>query len=163
MAYDHPRVRAADRPRRLDIDVFFDAQGIGAHDARGARNDGDGDGQHHIGKGTAQDGDDGQRQNQQREGQHHIYEALQEQVHFAAQIGAGHAQDGPTGRADKGGGQADEQRNARAVDDAGEQIPAELVGAEPVFQARGVELQALIDFIGIIGGDGTGKDGGDDH
>ena len=110
-----------------------------------------------MGNRTAEDGDNRQGEDQQREREHHIDEALEVQVHFATEIRTDDAENSPTGRAAKGGGQADQQRDASAVDDASEQIPAELVGAEPMVQARGGELYALIDCIGIVGGEDMAK------
>ena len=59
------------------------------------------------------------------------------EVHPAAEVGAGHADAAtPSVAPRSGGAEADQQRRARAVDDAREHVAAEGVGAEPVLARR---------------------------
>ena len=67
---------------------------------------------------AAEEGNQGQRQDDQRKCHEHIHHPLEQEVDIAAEIGAGDTQDQPGEGADERAREADEQRRAGAVDDA---------------------------------------------
>ena len=85
---------------------------------------------------VAEDGHDGQGQDDQRKGQEDVHEALQVEVEPAAEVGAADAEDGAEGRPHERGPETHEERGAGAVDQAGHHVAAERVGAEPVLAPR---------------------------
>jgi len=70
---------------------------------------------------------------------------------------------GPGGGANERRGQANEQGNAGPVNEAGQHVTAEFVSPEPVRQSRRAELQALVEFIGVVWGNEVGEDSGECH
>ena len=85
-----------------------------------------------FGMRVAEDRHQGQRQDDQREREEDVHEALQVEIDPPAEVGAAHAQDGPEGGAQHRGAEAHQERGARAVDEPREHVAAEGVGAEPV-------------------------------
>ena len=140
--------------------LLADGEGLGAGEAGVGRPGGDRDGDDRVVDAGAQRGDEGQGQDQAREGEEDVGDPHQDGVEPAAGIACEGA-DQEADRADDDRDQGDDgERDARAPDDAGVDVAAELVGAEPV-GGRG-RLQAL----GEVLGDGRlrgepGGEGGD--
>src|SRR5258706_560519 len=72
------------------------------------------------------------RDDDEREAEQDVHEPLYELVHAPAQVRANDAQHQTQSAADERGGEADEQRGARAIDDAREDIAAERIGPKKV-------------------------------
>ena len=96
------------------------------HHARATRHQRHGDGDDHVLHAGAEDRDHGQRHDDQREGHQHVHHALQDEVDQAAEIGAADAQHEAGETADESRDETNDQRGARAVDDARQQVAAEL-------------------------------------
>ena len=146
VAEDDAAVGIAGGARGIDIGHHAHRQRGGAHHARDARHDRDGDGDDQVEvdageRGGANRRDHDQRQHDDRKGQQDVHEALDPVVDPAAEIGRRDAEDRAERRADERRGEADHQRGARAVDDARADVAAEGVGAAPMRHGR--RLQAV--------------------
>ena len=84
---------------------------------------------------------------------HHVEDGLQVEVETAAEIGAADAEHQPAEAGDDGAGKADDQRGARAEDDARQEVAPELVGAEPMRPARRLGHRRE-----VVGGRAVGRD-----
>ena len=152
-----------ERPGGIDIRDLADRQCARAHHAGAARDERNGDRGDHVDQVGPEDRDHGERQDDQRERHEDVHQALEQQIEGAGEIGAADAEHQADRGADDGRGQAHEQRRAGAVDDPGQDVPAHLVGAEPVFRAR--RPQHDLEGIGfrIVDRDVFGEHGGEDH
>ena len=83
-----------------------------------------------AGTGGVEDGDDGDEEEERREGDPDVDEALKDEVDLAAEVAGDDAdEDGDEG-GDEDGAEADEDGDFGAEDDAGEDVAAVWVGAE---------------------------------
>ena len=95
-----------------------------------------------------------------REGEEDVGDPHQHRIDPAAEIAGDGADQEADGRCDQRHQHHDEERDARAVDDAGEDVPRLVVGAEPEGLARRQEaLRAQVSAgDGRIGRDDIGED-----
>ena len=151
MAQHDPRVTEAKRAGRVDIWDFPHLQCAGAHDPGAVRDHWDGDRQDHVLGASAEGSDNGQRDDDGRKRHEDIHHTLQDQVEQATQIGAGDAQDQADGGAEKCGHKTNEQCGLRAIDYARENIPPELIGAEPKVSPRRGQHIGEVVWLRIVG------------
>jgi hypothetical protein len=103
------------------------------------------------------------RDDDQRETDENVHEALDKLVDPAAEVGADHAENIPGRAADERSGKPDEQGGARAVDDAREDVATEVVRPQEMGWARGHEEVGEADLHGVIRGDYVREGRGEDH
>ena len=82
-------------------------------------------------------GDEGQRQDQLREGEEDVGDAHQDRIDPASGVAGDRADDQADRGRDDGDQDDDVERQPRAVDDAGEDVAPQVVGAEPDASALG--------------------------
>ena len=111
----------------------------------------------------AQRRDHHKREHDDREREQDIDEALDPVVDLAAEIGRRDAEHRPDGRAEERGREADNERRARAVDDAREDVAPVGIRAGPVVPRRGAKDAGEIDVERIIGRDILGEDTREHH
>ena len=135
---------APDQPR-VDRDAH-DRDGAGhlegAHQARGRRED------HHQDDGEQVDG----------KGEDQIHDPHDGRVGAAAVVSGDHSQRHPHEQGQQHRRHADDQRDPRAVDDAGEHVTAELVGAQRIVPARCLGGDRLVVDGGMVRGQHVGED-----
>ena len=122
----------AQRPRGVDIRDLTDGERAGAHNARCVRNKGDADRNDDVRQGGAEHRDHGKRDDDRRKGDHDVDDPLHDEVDAPAEISTGDAEDETRRCAGEGGDEADEKRRSCPVNDAGQQVAAELIRAQPV-------------------------------
>ena len=143
MADDDDRRRDARRRCRLHVRLVAHRKGGGAGDAREAGHEGHGDDEHHVPEAAAEHRRDHDGQQQLRKRQQRIDQAAQHPVRPAAEIAGRHPDDGADeGRQDRRD-QAEDQRVARTVDEARQDIPAELVHSDIVISSTASQLPIL--------------------
>ena len=157
------RHEAPSELRGLDVLVLLHRQRGRPHHARRPRDDRNGDGHHHVLHGRAQDRGDGERQDQQREGEQDVHHPLEEKVDLAAAVRADDAQEGAERAPRERGDEAHEERDARPVHDPAQHVAAELVGPEPVLRARTHELRAVVAHVGVVGRERVREEGDEQH
>ena len=130
------RSRVAGEPRRLDVAGVAAHVHFGARDADVERQVDDRRGEHDVGHGVAQRGDDAHGEHEERKRHDRVRDAPDDAVRPAA-VEAG---DGPQRGAHEEGGEHGRDRDAeiepRGHHDAGEDVAPERVGAEPVRARR---------------------------
>jgi hypothetical protein len=84
VASGHPERRGAERARREDELAGAKLQHTGPDDPDEHRHAADPDGDHRVLETRPERGDDGQRQEEPGERQHHVHEPADRQVHLAA-------------------------------------------------------------------------------
>ena len=163
----------ADRALGVDELALGERAGLGVDDARGLHPVHQRD--HHGDDPQAglEHGGEADRQQQRRKRHHQVGEAHQRGADPAAEIAGGDADQRADQQRRAIGDDADDQRGARAVEDAGQQVAAEQVGAEPEGgvgrQRRAFQRQAVEHLlVGIVGGeprrqDRAGHDDRHDH
>jgi hypothetical protein len=92
-----------------------------------------------------------------------VEDALEQHVEETAKIGAGDAEHEPDQAAHQRAGEADDERGARAVEDAREEVAAELVGAEDMLPARRLGHRGEVVRRRAVGRHPVGADRRDDH
>jgi len=131
-------VRETARPRGFDVIHFAHLEYLAAHEPRDSGPAGDADHDHDVVDRGRQEGKHGQDQEEQGEADHDLDQTRNHHIRCTAKI----AREAPQGDADDGGDahrdDADRQRDPRAVDDAREDVIAQIVGAEdmPFFAGR---------------------------
>jgi len=128
---------AADRLRRFDVAILFRRQHRAADDPRVARNDDDGDREHRVRRARLQHGHDGQRENQSRDGLDRVHQSLNQEIEPPLAISAQEADDHPGARADADGKHPHPERDPAAVDDATQDVAADVIRAEGVVPTGG--------------------------
>ena len=139
-------------PGAFDI-VHLPVPGKFAADHPGiAGHKGDAQGQDHVVLAEPQQRDEHQGQQDAGKRRHRVVDAHQRLVQPAAEIAGKGPHQGARHRADAHGGGADEEGGARPGQHPAENVPAEVVRAEQVPQARGQEFLAAGHGRGGIGG-----------
>ena len=129
--------RAAQRAARLDVRHFPDAHCLGAHEPRSVRPARERDDRHGAEERSAlEHALRGQEQEQQREAQQHLGGAGDGHVDEAAQVPSEHSQKEADRHLDQGRRDADPERGAGAMQQAGKHVAAGAVGAQQVIRAR---------------------------
>ncbi len=138
-------IRGALQPHGGDVIGIPDHHRLGAGDARVRRPGRERDGDAGILDARAEHGHEGQGQHEAREGQENIGDAHQDAVGPAAEIARDGADQEPD-RADRDHDQQhNDERDARAMHDAREDVAAQRIRSEPVLR-RGRE-QALVEVL----------------
>jgi hypothetical protein len=135
----HPA--SAERACRFDILAFPDRQHTGPHEPRVYRNRGDTHGDHHVGQPGTEGGDQHDGQQDAREGQHRVDDALHDQVRGSGEEARQRPDGHPDEDADGHGDETDGERDPSAVDDAAEHVAPLLVGSEKVEADRTVHAE----------------------
>ena len=129
MAPQDARRGGALQADRIDEIRLADRQGFGPRQPRIGRPGGDGDGDDRILDSRPQRRDEGQRQNQPGEGQEDVGDAHQRHIHPATKIARRGAHQQADGRGDDRHQHHHHQRQARAIDDAAEDIARQIIRA----------------------------------
>ena len=118
------------RPGRIHVGNLADRQRIRPDYAGTLRYERNCDRDNHILDSGAEGGDDNEGQDDQRKSQHHIHHPLNDDVEGAAEVSARHPQNQAQGRPDERRGKTDKQGGSSAVNNAGKDVAAEVIGAE---------------------------------
>ena len=127
-------MRQGDSPaglRREDVVARLQVEHQPAHDAHDARCRGEGHRQHDVEARGAQTADDDDVEHHHREREQHVGDERDHLVPPAAEIAGGHAHQHADDVGDGGGERRPDQHPLRAPDQAGEDVAALVVGAEP--------------------------------
>ena len=159
------RVAGADGTGGLDVLLVLDGQHRGAHDPREGRNIGNTDGQHHVGDTGAHGRHQGDGQQNAGDRQKDVHDAHDDVIYPTAAIAGDSAQQAAHHGGDGDGDKGHRQGDPGTVDDAGQNVPAHLVSAQPVLGRGGLELQrrALLDHQGLIVKQQVGKNSQEDN
>jgi hypothetical protein len=128
-----------------------------------AQREWDGDRNDHVLHAGAKDRNHSEGHDDQRKRHDDVEHTLQHQVDQSAEIGAADAQDQAGHAAHERRGQANDQRCPGTEDDARQQVPAELVSAEPMRPARRFCHRGEIIRGWVIRGDQLGRESRDGH
>src|SRR5690606_20920497 len=104
-----------------------------------------------------------EEQGEQGEGHQRVDQAGEQEVDLAAEVASGGADEDADGDGDGGRSNADDEGDAGAVNDAGEDIAADVVVAEPVFGAGRGTTELGVDSVGVVGSDPGREDGAEDE
>jgi hypothetical protein len=129
---DDARVAGAQHARRGDELRIADDERLGPRQPGVDRPGREGDRDHGVLDAGAQRRHEGERQDQPRHRQEDVRRRHEQAVGPAAEIAGDRTQQHPERRRDHGHQQHDGDGDARAVDDAGEDVAAQLVRAHPV-------------------------------
>ena len=113
----------------------------------------------HPRPGLGDGGQHDQRQQDLREGQHHVVEAHDDLVPPSATVGRDHADECPEDRAEHGGEQSDHQDLGAAVHQPGEDVLAQVVGAENALGA----VRRADDLVLAVRGQQRAQQGEEGH
>ena len=153
----------AHRPRRVHVGDLADRERAGADHPRALRDEGHGDRDDHVLDAGTEGRDHRQRHDDEGEGEEHVHDALDHQIEDPAEVGAGDPQDQPERRPEERGHQPDEQGGARAVEDTGQDVAAELVGAHDELGVRGGEHVLQRVPLGVEGSEDLRESRGEGH
>ena len=152
------QVGQAGGARRLDIGLVLHHQRRAARQPREDRNGVDRDRDDRVGQAGAEHADDHDREQHARKGEQHVDQPHDHGVDAAADIARHDADRHADRHRERDREHAFDQRDARAVDDAREQVAAELVGAEPVLGRRRHQHVHQVVLVGIVGRDQRRED-----
>jgi len=157
VAQEDARVAGPDRADGLDEDFLFELQGEAEDDAGRAREEINPDGDDDIGETGAQDGEEGQSQQQGGKGHHHVYQPHGHEAKLPV-ISGQHPDRDSEGDGVEDDPHAADEGQASAVDDAAEEVAAEMVRPEPVGSAGALQALGGVQPHGIMGGDERGEE-----
>ena len=167
---DDPRVAHAEGAAREHELALADGHGLGPHDARVDRPAGHAEHDDHVDEARAEDRDDGEREQHEGKGQHHVDDRHDRPVGAPADVARPEAEQHPDGGRQDHGGHPDHQRDPAAVDHARQEVAAHLVGAEqvlggaPSIQAGGARRWRMFTASGSWGAiHGASAEIGDDQ
>jgi hypothetical protein len=143
----------------VDVEILAGREDGAADQAGVARDLADADGDHHVLQAGAEDGDDDEGHQDAGEGEHDVDHAHHGGVHELAVVARQQAEDHADGGGDGDRDQADRERDAGAVEDAGEDVAAELVGAQPMLGGGWLGAVGRVDLDRIVGGEEGGGEG----
>ena len=163
--HDPHRART-DRARGLDVRHLHDGERARTHDTRDARDDRHGDRGDDIGDLVLtgpERRDHGDRNDDEREREQHVHEALDDLIDPPAEVRADDAKDEAERAPDDRRSEADEERGARTEKEPREYVASEVVGAEKMLR-RGWREQVLErDRRRVVWGDAIREQRGEDH
>ena len=138
-----PEPAVAERARGQHVLLLLGDHRLGAHDPGVADPAGDPDRDEHVEDARPQHRDDRDDQDQEREREEQVHDPHQQTVDPAAQVAGHQADNGAGDQRDAGRAERDGQVDPAAVQDPGEDVAAELVGAEqvPGGERRGERVQ----------------------
>src|SRR5262252_5739265 len=93
----------------------------------------------HVARARAEHARDGDGEEDERKGELHIRDAHRDVVEASREVAGEQPQANADGQRQAHGEEADQERDARAVDDAGEDVAPELVGSQEIFRASSSE------------------------
>ena len=150
--HDLPAGRA-DGPGRIHKLAVFKPQGMGADDSCNVCPVDQGQGQKHVHDASAQGIHDHHGQQHGRKGQGHVGDSHDHRVGQPALIPGQHAKGRAQQEAEQRGHHADEQGNPRPKEQAGQHVPAALVGAQQVLGRRSRQPVHQIHLLFGVGGE----------
>jgi len=127
-----PHVARAERLGALDVRIFLDRQRDASNDPGVLHAEGDTEDGGNVPDRRTEQGHDRHQEQERRKRHPRVDPALQPQVEAPAEISREHADRRGQNASDQYGAEADVERDARAVDQARQEIAAELIGPEPV-------------------------------
>ncbi len=158
---------APERARGFDEFALARRQYLGADQAGVADPSADRERQDQVEYPGAEKGDEGDGQQDAGKGKEGVHDHdVDDAVHASAVVPGDAANDQAENERDRNHAGADQHGDARAIDDAGEHVAAELVGAQPMRRRRAGEAGREIDRGGIVGrnpGSEDGQHGEDNH
>ncbi len=146
----HAPARAADGLGRLHEFGLLKYQDRTAHQPGVGRDREDAHSQHDVLHPRADDGDEQNGEQDAREGERDVHDPHDEVVDPPADVSADEPQQHAPERGDEHGEHPDEQRGARAVDDAAEHVAPEMVRPERMGERRVFERRLEVRFYGIV-------------
>ena len=158
----HAAARAADGLRRLHEFGLLQDEDRAAHQPGVGRDGEDAHRQHDVLHPRADDGDEQDGEQDAREGERDVHDPHDEVVDPAAQVSADEAEQHAPERGDQDGEHPDEQRGARAVDDAAEHVAPEMVRPERMGERGVLERRLKVRLRGVVGRD-EGRQQGSAH
>ena len=154
------RGRGAERDRGLHVGGPAHGEDRAAHDAHeGGRVD-DADRQHDVDERGAEHRGDRDRQQDRGEGEEDVHQQRERAVEPAAAVAGDQPEQHAERARDADRDHADLEGDARAVEQAAEDVAAELVGAEPVERGWRLQARAQIDLERIERRPERGRHGG---
>ncbi|MPL91104.1 hypothetical protein SDC9_37167 [bioreactor metagenome] len=151
MAQEHPQLAEAQHARRLDVFEPGDEDRLAAHDAGIADPVHQEEGDVEVRLARPEHADDGQHQHVERKGPDDIGQPHQRGIDPAAEEARDKADHGARKHRHEDADDRDAQVEHRPGKDPGEDVTAEIVGAEPVACGRRLHRRAEIERIGIPG------------
>ena len=154
MAEQYPRAAHPQRRRRLHVVALLHGQDLPpdharVHDPAGRRQTDD-----DVAQPEADDGVDGEGQEDEGEGELDVGDAHEDRARPAAEETGQQPQESADERGEQHRAEADEERHARAVEHPREQVAPELVGAEEVARgARRLEARREVAPERVVGGE----------
>ena len=139
------QVGIAERAAGLDVVALLDQDRRRPRDAREGRDRGQRDGDHEIAHAGAEHRHDHQPHDERREGEQHVHRLHDHHVEAAADIAGNDADDAADQHRGEDRDRADDERQAGAPEQAGEDVAPEGIGAEPM-RRRGT-LQTRQDVL----------------
>ncbi|MNT03936.1 hypothetical protein D3C72_1384940 [compost metagenome] len=128
-----------------------------------------GDGDHGVDQARAEDGDDRHGQQQGRQGQHDVHQTHDARAKYAREEPGEQTQQDPRDQRHHHRRQTDQQRQARALDQARQQVATQFIGAEQelhlsTFQpGRRGQQEITVLLARVVRGNPRGEDGAENH
>ena len=141
----------AEGARRVHVGNLADRERAGTHHPRALGDEGDDDGDDHVLHAGSEGRDHRQRHDDEREGEEDVHDPLDDQVEQPAEVGARDADDQAGNRSHERGDEPDEQRGTCSVEDAGQDVAAEFVGAHQELPPRRGEHVLKGGALGVEG------------
>ncbi len=136
MREDDAPVRAADRPRRLDVFEVARDQCLAAHEAAVGDPPEDADGDIEVAQPRPEQRHQGDDEDEEGEGEQDIDDAHDGVVRLAAEVPGGDAEQAPGDKGEEHGEEADLKVQPRAEDDPAQFVAPEVVRAEQMAVAE---------------------------
>jgi hypothetical protein len=137
------------------------ADSMKGDDSREGGRDDDSDRDHRVRPGRAEQARDQDREHESREREHDVDEAHQQKIDPLAVEARQESDERPADESDRDRDRSDLERYLGAVDDSGERVPADLVGAHRVVPGRSEEPFGR-RLVGIDRPDEAAEEGGED-
>jgi len=162
MTHQNDAVAGTQCPRGRDVFLITHREhGAASNAGKDGRID-QADGDHGVGDALAQRGQDGDGQQNGREGKEDVHGPHDDFVQPTARgIAGDQTEQGAQGPGDAHGNDAHQQRNPGPIHDAAKGIPAEIIGTKGMAQRGGGEAIVKIDGIRIVRAQQWSEDGHD--
>ena len=163
VADEDAEIGGSEGARGFDVFALAGGQHLGADQAGVADPSADDEGQDEVPQAGAEKGDegDGQQDTGEREKRVH-HDDVDEAVDPSAVVSGERADEGAEQERSGDHRAADDHGVAGSVEDAGEQVAAQFVGAAEVVQAGRLEADGEVDEGGIARGEERAEDGAED-
>ena len=143
----------AEGARGVHVGNLANRERAGTHHPGALGDEGDDDGNDHVLHAGPEGRNHRQRHDDEREGEEDVHDPLDDQVEQPAEVGACDADDEAGGRSHERGDEPDEQCGTGSVEDARQDVAAELVGAHQELPARRGEHVLQGGPFGVEGGE----------